>query len=141
MRHPLVQLIVRWTILALGVTIATRIVPGIRCDDAGTLLVVVVLLSLFNAVLKPLLVLFTLPFILVTLGLGMLLINAFLFLLVSRLVDGFYVSSFWAALGGSLIVSVTNLLLSGLFRGGPPRGPRPGAPRREPVRGGDVIDI
>lgn len=140
MHHPLVQLIVRWTILALGVTIATRIVPGIRCDDAGTLLVVVVLLSLFNAVLKPLLVLFTLPFILVTLGLGMLLINAFLFLLVSRLVDGFQVASFWAALGGSLIVSVTNLLLAGLFRGGP-RGPRGGPPRPPPARGGDVIDI
>lgn len=141
MHHPLVQLIIRWTVLALGVTIATRIVPGISCDDAGTLIVVVVLLSLFNAVLKPLLVLFTLPFILVTLGLGMLLINAFLFLLVSRLVDGFHVSSFWAALGGSLIVSVTNLLLSGLFRRGPPRGPGAGAPRRGAARGGDVIDI
>lgn len=136
MSHPFIQLIVRWAVLALGVTIATRIVPGIRCDDAGTLMVVVVLLSLFNAILKPLLVLFTLPFILFTLGLGILLINAFLFLLVSRLVDGFHVASFWAALGGSLIVSVTNLLLSGLFRSGPPRGPRP--PRR---RDGDVIDI
>ena len=143
MHHPLAQLIVRWSILALGVTIATRVVPGIRCDDASTLLVVVVLLSLFNAVLKPLLVLFTLPFILITLGLGMLLINAFLFLLVSRLVEGFQVESFWSALGGSLIVSVTNLLLAGLFRRGPPRGPGSGraAPRREAVRGGDVIDI
>lgn len=141
MHHPLVQLIIRWSILALGVTIATRIVPGIRCDDAGTLLVVVVLLSLFNAVLKPLLVLFTLPFILVTLGLGMLLINAFLFLLVSRLVDGFHVASFWSALGGSLIISVTNLLLAGLFRRGPPRGPGRPASRPEKSRGGDVIDI
>ncbi len=141
MHHPLVQLIVRWSILALGVTIATRVVPGIQCDDASTLLVVVVLLSLFNAVLKPLLVLFTLPFILVTLGLGMLLINAFLFLLVSRLVDGFHVASFWAALGGSLIVSVTNLLLAGLFRRGPPRGPGRAAPRRDAGRGGEVIDI
>ena len=93
--------------------------------------------------LKPLLVLFTLPFILITLGLGMLLINAFLFLLVSRLVEGFQVESFWSALGGSLIVSVTNLLLAGLFRRGPPRGPGSGraAPRRDAVRGGDVIDI
>lgn len=141
MHQPLIQLFVRWTILALGVTIATRVVPGIRCDDGGTLLVVVILLSLFNAVLKPLLVLFTLPFILVTLGLGMLLINAFLFMLVSRIVDGFVVSSFWAALGGALIVSVTNLLLTGLFRRGPPGGPRQGPPRGGAARGPDVIDI
>lgn len=142
MNHPLAQLLVRWSILALGVTIATRIVPGIACDDAATLLVVVVLLSLLNVVVKPLLVLFTLPFILVTLGLGMLLINAFLFLLVSRLVEGFEVASFWSALGGSLIVSVTNLLLAGFFRGGPPRGPAKGPAGRRPQAGsGDVIDV
>lgn len=139
MNHPFLHLIVRWSILALGVTIATRVVPGIRCDDMGTLVVVVLLLSLFNAVLRPLLVLFTLPFILVTMGLGVLLINAFLFLLVGRLVDGFFIDSFWAALGGSLIVSVTNLLVSKLLkgRGGPPGSGGPRIRRRRD----DVIDV
>lgn len=132
------QLIIRWSVLALGVTLATKLVPGIRCDDMPTLIVVVLLLSLFNAILKPLLVFFTLPFILLTLGLGVVLINAFLFLLVGRIVDGFTVSSFWAALGGSLIVTVTNLALSSLMGRRPPGG---GGSGRRPSKRGDVIDI
>src|SRR6185369_17132313 len=92
-------LLVRWAVLALGVTLATRLVNGITCDDGGTLVVVVLLLSLFNAVLKPLLLLFTLPFILLTLGLGVLVINALLFLWVgSGMVKGFHVAGFWPAL-------------------------------------------
>ena len=70
MNSPIVQLLVRWVVLALGVMLATKTVPGIKCDDGPTLVVVVLLLSFFNAILKPLLVLFTLPFILVTMGLG-----------------------------------------------------------------------
>jgi putative membrane protein len=138
MNSPLLQLFLRWLVLAVGVTIATKLIPGIGCDDGSTLLVVVVLLSFFNAILKPLLVLFTLPFILLTMGLGMVVINALLFLLVGSLVDGFHVTGFWPALGGAVIVSVTNMLASTLWRG-PPRPPR----RRDnrPRRGGDVIDI
>lgn len=140
MPPSLLNLLARWLFLALGVLIATRIVPGIRCDGGATLVVVVVLLSLFNAVLRPLLLLFTLPFILVTLGLGVVVINALLFLLVGRLVEGFHVAGFWPAVGGSLVVSFTNLLLSVFLRGNrrPPRSPRP--PRRE-KRPDDVIDI
>jgi len=135
------QLLVRWAVLALGVLFAATFVPGIACDGALALIVVTVLLSFFNAVLKPLLVLFTLPFILVTMGLGVVVINAFLFLLVGRIVHGFHVEGFWSALGGSLVVSATNVA-AGLFRGRPPRPPRPGPDR--PVRpegSGDVIDI
>ena len=136
------QLLMRWVILALGVMLATKLGIGIRCDSGSTLLVVVVLLSFFNAILKPLMVLFTLPFILLTLGLGMVVINALLFLLVAKLVDGFYVASFCSAVGGSLVVSVTNLVLNLFTRG--PRGPGGGGggsmrPKKEkPV---DVIDI
>lgn len=138
MNSPLLQLLIRWLVLAVGVTIATRLIPGLRCDDGTTLLVVVILLSFFNAILKPLLVLFTLPFILLTMGLGMVVINALLFLLVGSLVDGFHVNGFWPALGGAVIVSVTNMLASMLWRG-PPRPPRGRAGK--PRRGGDVIDI
>ena len=142
MRSPLAQLLLRWLVLALGVMLATRIVPGITCQDGATLVVVVLLLSFFNAILKPLMVLFTLPFILVTLGLGVVVINALLFLLVGRLVNGFHVDGFWSAFFGSLVVSVTNLLLSSFMRGGrPPRTP-PTPPSTPPSRGGgEVIDI
>ena len=139
MMSPLLQLFLRWLVLALGVTLATKIVPGITCSDGTTLLAVVVLLSFFNAILKPLLVLFTLPFILVTLGLGVVVINALLFMFVGRLVDGFSVAGFWPAVGGSLVVSITNLLLSAFLKGG--RKPRSSPPRAEKPRGNDVIDI
>jgi len=139
------HLLLRWLILAIGVALAAKIVPGIHCADAMTLIVVVLLLSFFNAILRPLLVLFTLPFILLTMGLGIILINALLFMFVGRLVSGFYVEGFWSAVGGSLIVSVTNLVLSRLLRS-TPRRPGPPAPPAPPKDrggrgGGDVIDI
>lgn len=133
MRHSGLNLLVRWSVLALGVALSAKIVPGITCDSGLTLLVVVALLSLFNAILKPLLVIFTLPFVLLSLGLGIWLINALLLLAVSRLVEGFYVRDFWAALWGALIVSLTNIILSGFLR--TRRLPRP------PPKPDDVIDI
>jgi putative membrane protein len=142
MNSALSQLFMRWAILALGVTLATKLGIGIRCDSGSTLLVVVVLLSFFNAILKPLMVRFTLPFILLTLGLGMVVINALLFLLVARLVDGFYVASFWSAVGGAIVVSVTNLILNVFTRG--PRGPGGGGgspARAKKEKPADVIDI
>ena len=142
MNSALSQLFMRWAILALGVMLATKLGIGIRCDSGSTLLVVVVLLSFFNAILKPLMVLFTLPFILLTLGLGMVVINALLFLLVARLVDGFYVASFWSAVGGAIVVSVTNLILNVFTRG--PRGPGGGggsSARTKKEKPADVIDI
>ena len=108
MNSPFLQLLLRWLVLAIGVMLATKLIPGIAYDTGTTLLVVVLLLSFFNVILKPLLVLFTLPFIVLTMGLGMIVINALLFLFVGKLVDGFQVAGFWSALGGALIVSVTN---------------------------------
>ncbi len=141
MNHPFLQLLVRWSVLALGVTLATKLITGIHCDDVATLAAVVLLLSLFNAILKPLLVLFTLPFILLSLGLGMLVINAFLFMLVGEMVKGFRVESFWSALGGALIVSITNIIIS-MVIGKRPRPPgSPGAGARPVAKRDDVIDI
>jgi putative membrane protein len=135
-RHSWVNLLLRWSIIAVGVALSAWIVPGITYDDAVTLLVVVALLSLFNAILKPLLVIFTLPFVVLSLGLGIWLINGFLFLAVSRLVPGFHVRDYWAALWGALIVSLTNMVLTSLLR--PPSVPPGRPPRSKPD---DVIDI
>lgn len=141
MKSPIVQLLVRWLVLALGVMLATKIVPGISVrKDGTTLLVVVLLLSFFNAILRPLLVLFTLPFILITMGLGVIVINALLFLLVGRLVEGFQVEGFWAALLGSLVVTVTNLLVSAFVRGSK-RDDGPNQGTKQPAKRDDVIDI
>jgi putative membrane protein len=141
----LTQLLLRWAILALGVAIAAKLVPGIHYRDGETLVWVVLLLSFFNAILKPLLVLFTLPFIVLTLGLGVILINALLFLFVGRLVEGFQVDGFWSAVGGAIIVSLTNLVLSRFARGAvpAPAPSQPASPNRGRVRDkkDDVIDI
>jgi putative membrane protein len=135
MRSPLLQLVLRWVVLAVGVVLATKLVRGINCEDGMTLVAVVVLLSFFNAILKPLLVLFTLPFIIVTMGLGLVVINALLILLVTKLVPGFTVDGFWSAVGASLVVSVTNWFASAFIRGSrKPSEPKP--PKRD-----DVIDI
>ena len=132
----MISLLVRWFILAVGVTLATKLVPGISCSDGTTLFVVVVILSLFNAVLKPVLMLFTLPFIIMTLGLGIILINALLFYWTGKLVDGFYVASFGSAFWGGVIVSITNLIGNAMFRK-PKTPPVPKAPAKQD----DVIDI
>jgi putative membrane protein len=130
------QLLLRWAVLAIGVVLATKLVPGIKCDDGAALIAVVLLLSFFNAILKPLLVLFTLPFILLTMGLGVVVINALLFLFVGKLVDGFHVAGFWPAVGGALIVSVTNIVLSGFVR--TQTKPAEAPAKKKPD---DVIDI
>jgi putative membrane protein len=135
-KSPFLQLLTRWAILALGVLLATKLVDGIVCRDGWTLVAVVVLLSFFNAILKPLLVLFTLPFIVLTLGLGVLVINALLFLFVGRLVDGFHVAGFWPALWGALVVSITNWLASGFVKSSAKKTAPPA--RKKPD---DVIDI
>lgn len=147
MNNRVLQLLVSWAVLALGVMLATKLVTGIHCDDAETLVVVVLLLSFCNAIIKPLLLIFTLPFILLTMGLGVIVINALLFYWVGRIVDGFHVASFWSALGGALIVSLTNIILSGLMRDknaprrrGGPGGAEPPKPV-EPAKKDDVIDI
>ncbi len=127
--------LLHWAILALGVVLAAKLVPGIECRDGMSLVAVVVLLSFLNAILKPLLVLFTLPFILLTMGLGLIVINALLFLFVGKLVEGFHVAGFWSAAGGALVVSVTNWIMSAMVRGS---SRERASARKKPD---DVIDI
>lgn len=132
-------MLVRWSVLALGVALSTKIIPGIQCNGPFTLFCVVLLLTFFNAILKPLLVFFTLPFIVLSLGVGLIVINAALFYLVGRIVDGFSVTGFWPAVGGALVVGVTNMIVSQLLRG-KRQSPTPPSPR-PPSSGSDVIDI
>lgn len=104
-----------WLLIALGVLIASHVFAGIRYSDNGSLIVAVLLLSLCNVFLKPVLMLFALPFIILTFGLGIWLINAVLFLLVGGLVAGFVVDSFGYALAGALVVSFTGAAANILF--------------------------
>ena len=141
MNKAFVNLLLRCLVLALGVALSTKIVPGIRYDSGMTLFWVVLVLVFFNAVLKPLLLLFTLPFIILTLGVGIWIINALLFFVAGRLVDGFHVDGFGSALWGSLIVSITSLVMNRLLKDKqPPKSPPPPAGPAGSGRG-EVIDI
>ena len=104
-----------WLLILMGVLFASNILPGIHYKSLHALLLAALLLSLSNIFLKPLLLLFALPFIVLTFGLGVWFINAWLFLLVSSLVEGFTVNSFSSALAGAFIVSLTGWMATTIF--------------------------
>lgn len=105
-------ILVRTGISALGLWIAAAIVPGMEFRGVGTLLLAALLLGFVNAVVRPLLVFFTLPFTIVTLGAFLLVINAAMLGLVAALLDGFALDGFPAALLGSIVVSLTGWIAS-----------------------------
>jgi putative membrane protein len=90
----------------LAVIVAAYLLPGIIIDSYLTAVVVAIVLGVVNAVVKPILVVLTLPVTVLTLGLFLFVINALMVLLVAKLVPGFAVRGFWSALLFSLIVSV-----------------------------------
>ena len=113
--HPMTGFFLRCAIVALGLWLATKMLPGLQFDTAGTLLAAALLLGIVNAVIRPIAIVLTLPLTLVTLGLFLIVINAGMLGLVALLLSGFTISSFWTAVGGALVVSVTSWLASGLI--------------------------
>ncbi len=104
--------LVRTLVLALGLWLASAIVPGIDIETPGTLILAALLLGLVNALVRPIAILLTLPVTIITLGLFLLVINAAMFGLVAAFLEGFRVSGFFAALFGWLIVSFTATVAS-----------------------------
>ncbi len=100
-------ILVRLAITALGLWVATSLVDGIRADDTFSLILAAIVLGLVNAVVRPVAILLTIPITVLTLGLFLWPINAGMLWLVGRLLDGFDVAGFGAALLGALLVSVT----------------------------------
>lgn len=96
---------------SLAVFVTAKLLSGVRIDSFLTAIIVAVALSLVNTFIKPLLILFTLPVNIMTLGLFMFVINAVVILLVDGLVSGFVVAGFWWALGFSLILSLVGSVL------------------------------
>jgi len=100
--------LMRLAISAIGLWLATVIVKGVEIDGPWTLIFAALWLGIVNALVRPLVLLVTFPFTLLTLGLFILVVNAAMFGLVAALLDGFRLSGFWAALFGALIVSITS---------------------------------
>lgn len=105
------NLILRILITSGLVMLISYLMKGITVDSFTTALTVAVVLGLLNFFVKPILVLFTLPITIFTLGLFYLVVNAIIILLCDKLVDGFDVSSFWTALFFSIILSISQSLV------------------------------
>jgi putative membrane protein len=112
--------VLRACISAIGFWIATRLVSGIRINDATTLVLAGALLGVINAIVRPILIVLTLPITIVTLGFFLLVVNAGMVGLVAWLLPGFAIpGGFWSAFGTALIVWLTGWIGSGLIG---PRG-------------------
>lgn len=108
--------IVRFLLSGLAVLLTAYLLPGVSVDHYGYALLVALVISFANLIIKPILVLFTIPITVVTLGLFLLVINALIILIVDYLTPGFYVDGFWWALAFSLILSIFNSLFSDLSK-------------------------
>lgn len=109
------RFILRAAIAAVGLWLATEWIQGLSIDTPMTLVVAAVLLGIVNAFIRPLLILLTLPFTVVTLGLFLLVVNAAMLSLVAALLPGMHVAGFWAAFWGALVVSIVSWIGSMLF--------------------------
>ena len=107
------RFIIQLIISTLAVLITAYLLPGVEIVDNNffTAVIVAAVLSFLNAVVKPIMVVLTIPITLVTLGFFLLAINAFIVMLASRIVDGFHVRGFWWALLFSFILSMVTSIL------------------------------
>ncbi|MGH7253963.1 MAG: phage holin family protein [Nitrospiraceae bacterium] len=105
-------LLIRFVVTGMAVFLATAIIPGIEVHSISAGVAAVIVLAFLNAVVRPFLYLFSLPVIILTLGLFMVIINALLLQLVSLLVKGFVVQGFWPAVWGAVLISLVSSILN-----------------------------
>ena len=135
----------RWLINTLAVLVASNVVRGIHYDTISGLLVASLLLGIFNAFLRPVMLLLSLPLLILTFGLFILVINALLLYFVGWLVTPFRVESFSAAFWGALVISLVSLVINSVLGTGDSRievrrGRKP-SPPPDGNGGGPVIDV
>jgi putative membrane protein len=138
----------QWLITTLAVMVAIQIGSGITYQTPMGLLTATLLLGLLNAVVRPVLIFFTLPLVVLTLGLFIFVINALLLYWVGHLLKDFNVATFWNALWGSVIISVVTMVLNHLLDTNKSRVKVRRSTRRRPPRpppaddgGGPMIDV
>jgi putative membrane protein len=141
----MVNALLRWLLSMLAVALAAYLLDGISYESLISLAFAALVLGILNAILRPVLMILSLPFIIVTLGLFLLVINALTLWLTGLIVPGFEVVGFWTALLGGLIISLVNLFtgekkskVEVKTRGRKPKDDRRSGP---PPGKGPVIDI
>jgi putative membrane protein len=123
--------LLHWAITALSLWLTSHVFQGIKFDTLRSLVIAALLLGFANAIVRPLVVILTFPLTLVTLGLFLLVVNALMLLLVSRVMRGFTIAGFWTAFFASIFISLLSFIISGFVLGG--------EPPLEPPRGGTWI--
>jgi len=108
-------LVLRWLISAASLVAVSYLVPGIEVQGFFSALIAAVILGVLNAVVRPVLIILTLPLTILTLGFFLLVINGLMLMLASALLPGFTVHGFWAALLGALLLSLIGWLLNGFI--------------------------
>lgn len=113
MNRPLIRFLVRWLVCGLGLWIAAGLLGGsITYDSTGAIIIGGLVLAIINTVLKPVLVIFSLPAILITLGLFMVVINGLTVFLASKLYEPLHVTNFWAAIFAGMVIGLVNYLVT-----------------------------
>ena len=109
------KFIIRWFSVAVGFLVASRFVPGVHVDTFATAILLAAIWGILGLLVRPILVILTLPVTVLTFGLFIFVINAALFAWLGHIIVGFTVASFFAALLGSLVMSATGAIMHGLL--------------------------
>ena len=104
--------LIRVLVVAIGLWIASKIVPGVSINDGWSLFWAALLLGLVNAIVRPVVIILTLPLTILTLGLFLLVINAAMLSLVAWMLDGMTVDGFWSAFFGAIVISIVGWLVT-----------------------------
>lgn len=104
--------LITWFVNTVALIVVVNVMPGIHVEDGATILMAALILGLLNAFLRPFVFLMMFPLYFISFGIFTLFVNGFLFYLVSKIVEGFYVMNFWSAFWGALIFSIISFVLN-----------------------------
>ncbi|MBB4799385.1 putative membrane protein [Brevundimonas bullata] len=114
----MIGFIVQAVITALGLWLAAEVVPGVDFTSTGALVAAAVILGLVNAIVRPIMILLTLPLTIVTFGLFLLVVNAAMIGLTAWFLDGFVVNGLWAGIGAAIVTGVVSWIAGSVFGSG-----------------------
>ncbi|MBN1526642.1 MAG: phage holin family protein [Candidatus Omnitrophica bacterium] len=137
----MLRFLVKWAVNIIALLATVNIIAGISVDNYGSLVIAALAIGLLNAFLRPVIIIFTLPLTILTLGLFTLFINGAMLYLASRLVTGFHVADFWSAFWAALLFSVISFLLNILLNPMPQITARSWQFSQSKRPADDVIDI
>lgn len=114
--HSFKRFLIRMVITSAAVLVVVKILPWVEVSDPSALIVTALLLGIFNSILRPLLIILTLPINILSFGLFIFIINGLILYLIAFLVPGFEISSFGAAVLASLLISITAGIINWMIR-------------------------